>query len=87
MLQRDIAQLEPPSKRVLAAMRHWLHGSSGVPNTYSKLEGKDAMMFSNELDLIALRPPTDNDLLTRLFRNHWPFPSEVCCSHAANVRQ
>ena len=80
MLQRDIAKLEPPSRRVLTAMRQWLRGS------YPKLGGRDVMMFDNESDLVALRPPADNDLLTRLFRDHWPFPSEVCSSSLDDIQ-
>jgi hypothetical protein len=77
MLQRDVAMLESPSSRVLAALREWLHGSSRAPNTSSKLDGRDRDMFSNRSDLVAVKPPADTDLMSRLLRNHWPFPTEV----------
>jgi hypothetical protein len=41
------------------------------------LPSSDKEMFSVESDLIAIRPPPDTDPLSRLLRNHWPFPSEV----------
>ena len=77
MLQRDIAMLESPSPRVLAALREWLHGPSRASNRSSKLDGRDKDMFSVGSDLVALRPPADTDPLSKLLRNHWPFPSEV----------
>lgn len=77
MLQRDIAMLEAPSSRVLAALREWLHGSSRAPNILSKLDGRDRETFSVGSDLVAVKPPADTDLMSRLLRNHWPFPTEV----------
>jgi hypothetical protein len=77
MLQRDIAMLESPSPRVLAALREWLHGPSRASNKASKLDGRDRDVFSVGSDLVALRPPADTDPLSKLLRNHWPFPSEV----------
>jgi hypothetical protein len=77
MLQRDIAMLESPSPRVLAALREWLHGPSRASNKSSKLDGRDRDVFSVASDLVALRPPADTDPLSKLLRNHWPFPSEV----------
>jgi hypothetical protein len=77
MLQRDIAMLESPSPRVLSAMREWLHGPKRMPNIESKLDDRDREMFSVESDLVALRPPPDKDLLSKVLRDHWPFPAEV----------
>lgn len=34
-------------------------------------------MLDNAKDLAALRPPTDTDPLSRLLRNHWPFPGSA----------
>ena len=78
MLQRDVAMLESPSPRVLAALREWLHGPSRASNRLSKLDGRDRDMFSVGSDLVAVKPPADADLMSRLLRNHWPFPTEVC---------
>jgi hypothetical protein len=81
-LQREIAMLETPSPRVLSAMRQWLHGSSRAPNdSSSKLDDSDRHMFDVEADLVALRPPIEKDLLSRLLRDHWPFPAEVPGCH------
>jgi hypothetical protein len=78
MLQRDIARLESPSPRVLAALRVWSHGTTGLPNDdFSKFDDSDREMFTIAADLVALRPPPDQDLLSRLLRDHWPFPVEV----------
>jgi hypothetical protein len=71
MLQRDIAMLESPSPRVLAALREWLHGSSRASNMSSKLDGRDREMFSVGSDLVALTQ--DKDPLSRLLHSHWPF--------------
>jgi hypothetical protein len=76
-LQREIAMLETPSPRVLSAMREWLHGPSCTPNDSSKLDDGDRHMFGVEADLVALRPPIEKDFLSRLLRDHWPFPAEV----------
>jgi hypothetical protein len=77
MLQRHIAMLESPSPRVLTALREWLHGPARTPNTSSELDDSDREMFSDATDLVALRPPPEQDLLSRLLRDHWPFPAEV----------
>lgn len=78
MLQRDIAKLESPSPRVITALREWLHGPTRIPNdNFSKLDDSDREMFTIAADLVALRPPPDQDLLSRLLRDHWPFPAEV----------
>lgn len=76
-LQRGIAMLETPSPRVLSAMREWLHGPSCTPNDSSKLDDGDRHMFGVESDLVALRPPIEKDFLSRVLRDHWPFPAEV----------
>jgi hypothetical protein len=75
MLQRDVTSLEAPSPRVIAALREWMRVPSNLP--LAKLDGRDRDMFSAESDLVALRPPADTDPLSRLLRDHWPFPSEV----------
>lgn len=78
MLQRQIAMLESPSPRVISALREWLHGPTRIPNDdASKLDDSDREMFTRAADLVALRPPPDQDLLSRLLRDHWPFPAEV----------
>ena len=77
MLQRDIAMLESPSPRVVSALREWLHGPPRTPNNSSKLDDSDREMFTIAADLVALRLPPDQDLLSRLLRDHWPFPAEV----------
>jgi hypothetical protein len=79
MLQRNIAMLDAPSPRVTTALREWLHGPK---DNFSKLDGSDREMFAIAADLVALRPPPDQDLLSRLLRDHWPFPAEV---HHPNV--
>ena len=77
MLHRDVAMLEAPSPRVVAALREWLHGPSRTSNMRSKLDGRERAIFDFESDLVALRPPPNQDLLSRVLRDHWPFPSEV----------
>jgi hypothetical protein len=69
--------LESPSSRVLHALREWLHGPTRVPNDKSKLVERDNEMFSIKDDLVAIRAPPEKDLLSRLLRDHWPFPAEV----------
>ena len=78
MLQRQIAMPEAPSPRVVSALREWLHGPSRMPNdSSSRLDDSDREMFTIAADLVALRPPPDQDSLSRLLRDHWPFPAEV----------
>ena len=78
MLQRDVTSLEAPSPRVIAALREWMRVPSCMSNLpLAKLDGRDRDMFSVESDLVALRPPAEKDPLSRLMRDHWPFPSEV----------
>jgi hypothetical protein len=39
------------------------------PGEQTKLVGAE--------DLVALKPPVDQDVVSRTLRNHWPFPSTV----------
>ena len=63
-----------PSERVVHAYRNELLGEDGK---LPKLDGRERYMLDDMSDLVALRPPADNDLLSETLRNHWPFPSVV----------
>lgn len=67
LLEREIARLKSPDKRVLDALRN--HIATG---RYRKLNGAEGPMFDDESDLVALKPPSDRDVLSRTLRDHWP---------------
>jgi hypothetical protein len=77
MLYREVASLKRPNSRVMVALRQWMHGDEGAPNRFSKVNDGDLHMYDDESDLVALKPPRDNDVLSRFLRNHWPLPSKV----------
>lgn len=77
MLQRDIAMLESPSPRVLAALQEWMNPSSHSSKSLARLDGRDGDMFREKNDLVALHPPSDKDFLSKVLRDHWPLPSQV----------
>ncbi|GAB7336721.1 hypothetical protein MBLNU13_g10824t1 [Cladosporium sp. NU13] len=62
-----MAKLEAPSNRVLSAYRCVL--------VYN-LDDIEKASVSGASDLAALKPPFDNDVLSRTLRNHWPLPSK-----------
>ena len=74
LLQSEIAKLERPSDRVLTAYRNDFHGTQVNKH---KLGGSAKHMLDDAGDLVALRSPTHQDTLSRLLRDHWPFPVDT----------
>lgn len=74
LLQRDIAklELERPSERVLMAYRNVLRGSD---QGHPRLDGEAEHMLDEayEADLMILKPPNDNDVLSAFMRRYWIF--------------
>lgn len=78
MRASEIAKFAQPSKRTVKAYQSefesfGIHGSAA--------EG----MLEDEEDLAALCPPQDRDLLSSIFREHWPFPTRSLASHSPGV--
>jgi hypothetical protein len=67
LLQTQICNLERPSRRVLSTFRSFF--STPTP----LIIGRAKYMLDDSKDLVALHPPADTDLLSRLLRDHWPF--------------
>jgi hypothetical protein len=67
MLSKEVMKLESPDKRMLEAHRCALKDVASGEQT--KLVGAE--------DLVALKPPADQDVVSRTLRSHWPFPSTV----------
>jgi hypothetical protein len=67
ILSKEVMRLESPDERMSEAHRcALLDVASGEQK---KLVGAE--------DLIALKPPADQDVVSRTLRSHWPFPSTV----------
>jgi hypothetical protein len=67
ILAKEVLKLESPDKRMSEAHQCALKDIS--PGEQMKLVGAE--------DLVALKPPVDQDVVSRTLRNHWPFPSTV----------
>ncbi|KAM0696050.1 hypothetical protein Q7P36_004533 [Cladosporium allicinum] len=67
MLSRDVMKLESPDKRMLEAHRCALKDVAS---------GEQTKLVVAE-DLVALKPPADQDVVSRTLWSHWPFPSTV----------
>jgi hypothetical protein len=67
MLSKEVMKLESPDKWMLEAHRCAL---------LDVASGEQAKLVGAE-DLVPLKPPTDQDVVSRTLPNHWPFPSTV----------
>lgn len=68
--------MERPSSRALTALRHWTSGKGLFQdgNDQPIVSGKDQYMYDDADDLVALRTPTDKDVLSKFLQDHWkPF--------------
>ncbi|KAK0642456.1 hypothetical protein DIS24_g9024 [Lasiodiplodia hormozganensis] len=74
LLQAWIARLDRPGPRVLSALRNWFTGAylgmSGG-ETLPIVGGKVEHLFEDENDLMTLKTPPDQDLLSKTLRSHW----------------
>ncbi|KKZ62127.1 hypothetical protein EMCG_03371 [[Emmonsia] crescens] len=71
ILQSNIASLESPDTGLLKIFRRWLRREKqgGVD---SVIGGKARNMLGISADLIALKTPPEQDMLSRILQNHWP---------------
>jgi hypothetical protein len=77
LLQRSqIAHLQRPSARTLAAARDYVRGSASqsdkVP-TMPIIEGSAKEYLNVDVDLVALNKPVEEDFLSRICHRYWPF--------------
>ncbi|OTA67809.1 hypothetical protein K449DRAFT_364252 [Hypoxylon sp. EC38] len=71
LLQSQIAQMRHPENRVLAAVRHFFQQPHPI------LGGKAKTFLDDFKDLIALKTPTETDLLSSFLRRHWASEKEL----------
>ncbi|RYP51147.1 hypothetical protein DL768_003494 [Monosporascus sp. mg162] len=74
--QARIAELSGPSNRVLSTFRDYFEGNAWKgPSLQSMpiISGRAKDMLKEADDLVALRKPADEDLLSRLLQDHWVF--------------
>ncbi|KAI1799906.1 hypothetical protein F4811DRAFT_69281 [Daldinia bambusicola] len=71
VLQSQIAQMRHPEERVLEALRHFFE------RPYPILGGKAKMFLNNSKDLVALKAPTETDMLSNFLRRHWASEKEL----------
>ncbi|KAL3292575.1 hypothetical protein RB213_014224 [Colletotrichum asianum] len=65
LLQSQIAQLEHPENRPLAAVRHFFEKPHHI------LGGKAKSFLKDSSDLVTLKSPNDMDYLSRFLQRHW----------------
>jgi hypothetical protein len=75
ILSKEVMMLESPDKRMSEVHRCTLKSLASEERT--KLEGAE--------DLVALKPPADQDVVSRTLRNHWLFPSMVGLVHVGGA--
>lgn len=73
LLHSQIVKLQAPSKGTLRAFRHWF--KPGPRKT--KLRGHSSRILDDDSDLLALRVPVDQDRLTWLIQEYFPWPFMV----------
>jgi hypothetical protein len=67
VLSKEVMKLVSPDERMSEAHRCAL--KDVALDEKAKLEGAE--------DLVVLKPPADQDIVSRTLRSHWPFPSTV----------
>jgi hypothetical protein len=76
LLQRSqIARLQKPSKRTLTASRDYVQGSFSKGSTAAAIpiiEGSAREYLEDEVDLVALNKPAEEDYLSRIAHASWP---------------
>ncbi|KAL2808849.1 hypothetical protein BJX63DRAFT_407710 [Aspergillus granulosus] len=72
VLQSSISNLRRPRTRVFKALQNWFSGGSQGKSAI--LNGRAATLLDDPQDLVALRTPADEDVLSRSLQDHWPFP-------------
>lgn len=78
LLQSQIAAHKGPSTRVLDTCRDYVQGrayTSTNKQSMPIISGRAKDFLSEKADLIALRRPPEEDLLSRYLQDNWPFPS------------
>ncbi|KAL4922949.1 uncharacterized protein BDV17DRAFT_296822 [Aspergillus undulatus] len=71
-LQASISNLRRPRPRVVADFKAWFFGRR--PGEGPIINGKAETLLNDPQDLVALRVPIDEDVLSRFLQDHWPFP-------------
>ncbi|KAJ5965584.1 hypothetical protein N7481_012298 [Penicillium waksmanii] len=76
--QSQIAQLSGPSERVLSTYRDYIEGNAWK-GTYLPsipiISGRAKDMLEEADDLVALRKPADEDMISKFLQDHWAFQS------------
>jgi hypothetical protein len=75
ILSKEVLRFESPDERMSEVHRCKLKDLALDERT--KLEGAE--------DLVALKPPADQDVVSRTLRNHWLFPSMVGPVHVGGM--
>ncbi|CAI7640578.1 unnamed protein product [Penicillium palitans] len=74
--QSRIAELSGPSNRVLSTYRQYIEGNAWkspyIPSV-PIISGRARDMLREADDLVALRRPADEDMLSKLLQDHWAF--------------
>ena len=73
LLQSQIAALQPPRNNQLKIVRDYFRGPDSFDGRYTrKLGGLDYFRLDpgNKEDLVALKPPAEDDLLSRILQRH-----------------
>ena len=73
LLQSQIAALPPPRSNQMQIVRDYFRGPDNFDGRYTrKLGGLDYCRLDteNKEDLVALKPPAEDDLLSRILQRH-----------------
>jgi hypothetical protein len=77
LLQSQIAAMDKPRNRALDVLRHFFLGetspSSKIGRRRPVLGGRAGRRLDDKQDLMTLRRPTDQDMLSRVLQDHWIF--------------
>ena len=69
--------MDKPRSRALSVLHNWFQGDSAHSHNVHKLRpvlsGLAESRLDESRDLVALRRPTDKDILTRFLQDHWMF--------------
>ena len=78
LLESTLLSIRRPSKRTFEAFYNVFHNIDGSGEPFPTLGGPSAKILDGRDDLMALQRPAEEDRLTQMVRQHFPWLFQVC---------
>jgi hypothetical protein len=85
LLESTLLSMRRPSKRTFEAFYNVFHNVDGTGEPFPTLGGPSAKILDDRDDLMALHRPAEEDRLTTIVRQHFPWLFRVCNAWAIEL--